>query len=50
VRDNWYADWGKEVFAKLTALRVVPCESRVLHAHEVMHEIALGWPKEIVVV
>jgi len=43
----WDLDWWKEVVMKATALGVVPCEPVMLETHQMVHECALGRPKEV---
>src|SRR6202035_3613813 len=47
VFDDRHAYWREEVLTESTSLRIVPRKSLVLNAHEVVHEFAFLWPKEI---
>jgi len=47
VFDNGHEYWREEVFVESTSLGIVPGKSLVLDAHEMMHELALLWPKEV---
>ena len=44
VVDHRDLDWGEEIFAKSSALCVIPRETLVLYAHKMVHERALSWP------
>jgi len=40
--------WWKEVLSEVTALFVIPRETVLVYAHEIMHEVTLCWPKEVI--
>jgi hypothetical protein len=47
MRNGRHLDWRKIVFAKVSALGVVPCKSVLVEAHKVVHKIPFCGPKEI---
>jgi len=47
MRNSRHIDWWKIVFAKVSVLGVVPCESIPVEAYKMMHKIPFCRPKKI---
>jgi hypothetical protein len=46
---RWHLYWREEIFPEVSSLFVVPSESVLVYAHEIMHKITFYRPKEVVV-